>query len=281
MFVVALAACGTHGFSGDDHDASENPDATTPSDGAPSVDSPFGDVSAVDAPAPGSAEVFAHSPDTLFRLDPTTKALTTVGAFTGCSQVTDIALDKSSTMYATTLDGLYRVDRTTAHCTQIATGTFPNSLSFVPAGTLDPNVEELVGFVGDQYVRIDTTTGNLTTIGALGSGYTSSGDIVSVENGGTYLTVKGGPDSCDDCLVQVDPKTGAFLLEWGALGHADVFGIAFWGGDVYGFDAAGEVFEVHFNGLAIQTNTINVPNAPPGLEFFGAGSTTVAPLTTN
>jgi len=257
-------------------------DAIAPTDGAPVVDSPFSpDVGQPDSETPGTAEVFAHSTDTLFRLDPTTNALTTVGAFTGCSQVTDIALNKASVMFATTLDGLYQVDRKSAQCTQITTGTFPNSLSFVPAGTIDPNVETLVGYVGDQYVKIDTSSGAMTTIGSIGSGYTSSGDIVSVEGGGTYLTVKGGPDSCDDCLIQVDPTTGAFLLEWGALGHADVFGIAFWGGDVYGFDAAGEVFDVHFNGLAMQTNTITIPNAPAGLAFYGAGSTTIAPLTPN
>ena len=63
--------------------------------------------------------------------------------------------------------------------------------------------------------------GAITTVGAIGGGYTSSGDIVSVEGGGTYLTVKGGPNACNDCSIQVDPKTGSFLLEWGPLGHAD------------------------------------------------------------
>ena len=56
--------------------------------------------------------------------------------------------------------------------------TYPNSLSFVPKGTVDPNVEALVGYNGGTYVRIDTVTGAVTSIGNLGSGYSSSGDIV-------------------------------------------------------------------------------------------------------
>jgi len=259
------------------------PNGVDAGDAGTSGDAPvFPDVSQPDGSEPaGTPEVFAHSQDTLYRLDPVTKAVTEVGAFTGCSAVEDIALDSTSTMYATTLDGLYRIDRLNAQCTQIATGSYPNSLSFVPAGTLDPTSEVLVGYVGDQYVRIDTTTGAMQTVGSLGGGYTSSGDVVSVKGGGTYLTAKGGPNACDDCLLQVDPTTGAFLLEWGPLGYTAVFGVAFWGGSVYGFDAGGDVFKIDFAGLAMQITPIAVPNAPPGLAFYGAGSTTVAPLTPN
>ena len=41
----------------------------------------------------------------------------------------------------------------------------------VPKGTLDPSVEALVGYVGSQYIRIDTTTGAITNIGALTGGW--------------------------------------------------------------------------------------------------------------
>lgn len=274
---IVACACSSRTFAGDDGGGGD----ASVTDVSTKDGQPFGDVSTSDVATQTGDVVYAHSPDTLYALDPKTKAVTVIGPFTGCSEVIDIALDKSSTMFATTLDGLYRIERTNAECTQIETGSYPNSLSFVPAGTLDANVEALVGYVGDQYVRIDEASGAITTVGSIGGGYSSSGDIVSVAGGGTYLTVKGGPNSCNDCLIQVDPKTGAFLLEWGPLGHTNVFGIAFWGGSVYGFDDAGAVFQVDFNGLAIQTTTIAVPNAPPNLQFFGAGSTTIAPLTPN
>jgi hypothetical protein len=281
------ASAGAGGACGSSPGSAFRPDAGgSTTDGSTSVD---GDLNGVDAPSfgeasagddGGSAEVFAETPDTLYRLDPGTKAVTAVGPFQGCSQVVDIALDKDSNMYATTLDGLYTVDRKTAVCARVASGTYPNSLSFVPAGTVDPNVEAIVGYVGDTYVRIDTSTGAITQIQSIGQGYSSSGDIVSVKGGGTYLTVKGGPNNCNDCLIQVDPATGAFLMEWGPVNHTDVFGIAFWAGAVYGFDATGHVFEVDFTGLAMQITDIPVPNAPPGgLAWQGAGSTTIAPVT--
>ncbi len=221
------------------------------------------------------AEVFAHSSDTLYKLDPVTKAVSTVAPFSGCgsSGVIDIALDKNSDLIATTFDGIYSVDRMNAKCTLIKNGNYPNSLSFIPAGTLDPNVEALVGYVSDQYVRIDPTTGNITNIGApWGNGLASSGDIVSVIGGSTYLTVNG--QNCNDCIVEVDPKTGAMTKNWGSLGHSSVFGIAFWAGSVYGFDSSGQIFEVTFTNGTMQTKLIN---APPNVSFWGAGSTTSAP----
>jgi hypothetical protein len=224
--------------------------------------------------APQESEVFAQSAGTLYRLDPTTKVVTTVGGFNGCSNVIDIAVDKNGVMFATTSSGLYRVDKTTAACTHIRDGGYPNSLSFVPEGTVDPSDEALVGYNGGTYVRIDTATGAVTNIGALGGGYASSGDIVSVIGGGTYLTVIGG--SCDDCIVEVNPKTGALVKLIGPLGHASVYGLAFWAGSAYGFDDGGELFQIDLTSGA--TTTIAIPNAPPGLSFYGAGSTTSAPL---
>ena len=111
------------------------------------------------------AQVWGHSPDTLYEVDPDTKAVSVIGKFSGCTQVIDVALDSTSNMFVTTQDGLYSVDKTSAKCTHIADGSYPNSLSFVPAGTVDPSVEALVGYVGDSYVRIDTGTGKMTTIG--------------------------------------------------------------------------------------------------------------------
>lgn len=218
------------------------------------------------------AEVFGHSPTQLFRLDPDTKQLTTVGPFNGCSQVIDIALDADSNIVATTFDGLYSVDKTNASCSLIASGNFPNSLSFIPAGTLDPNVEALVGYRFDEYVRIDPATGAISTIGYLGgNGLGSSGDIVSVKGGNTYLTVNGA--GCGDCLVQINPSNGSIVQNWGPLGYGSVWGIAFWAGTVYGFNNGGALFEVTFENGVMSTMLV----AQQGAEFWGAGSTTSAP----
>ncbi len=231
-----------------------------------------------------NAEVFGHTADTLYKLDPITKVVTVVGPFQGCDTTTaaviDLALDKDGNMYVTTFGGFYKVDKTTAVCTHVADGdTYPNSLSFVPKGTVDPNVEALVGYELSTYVRIDLTSGAMTNIGSLGSqGYFSSGDVVSVIGGGTYLTVQGGPENCGDCIVEVDPTTGAFVKMIGPVGHSDVYGLAFWGGFAYGFDDSGHLFQIDLtNGTPTE---IPIPNAPPDLFWYGAGSITSAPLTT-
>ncbi|MCC6522796.1 MAG: hypothetical protein IT373_09060 [Polyangiaceae bacterium] len=224
------------------------------------------------------AEVFGHSASQLYMLDPVSKAVTTVGTFSGCSSVIDIALDKDGAIYATTFDGLYRIDKTNAACTFVSSGGYPNSLSFVPVGTVDPNVEALVGYQGDTYVRIDTSSGNVSTIGAIGGGYTSSGDIVSVIGGKTYLTAFG--TGCPtDCLLEVNPTTGAMVHNYGLLtGYDNVFGLAFWGGAAYGFTDAGQLFQIDFAGNGVTTSPIAIPGAPAGLSFWGAGSATSAPV---
>jgi hypothetical protein len=273
-----LCACGSSSngsnfASGDDGGSNDGGVSFSDSgDDAPNL----GDSGASDSGSTQQAIVYGHGPDVLYSVDPNTKSVTVVGTFSNCNgSVIDIALDKDSNMYGTTFGGVFRIDRKTAACTLIKTGTYPNSLSFVPKGTVDPNVEALVAYEGSTYIRIDTTSGAISNIGSIGGGFTSSGDIVSVIGGGTYLTVKG--NNCNDCIVEVNPTTGALVKNWGSVGHADVFGLAFWAGTAFGFDNGGELFTITFSGSSVTTQNVPIPNAPPNLQFYGAGSTTSAP----
>jgi hypothetical protein len=245
-------------------------------------DSSLNDTGPVDAaPPPPVDYVYCHSPSQLYKVDPVAKTIALVGGFTGFdgsdfgAQVIDMAIDANSNGFATTFGAAYKLDIKTAKLTLVKLGSYPNSLSFVPKGTLDPNVEALVGYNGSQYVRIDPTTGNVTNVGSgLSGGYASSGDIVSVTNGGTFLTVTG--PNCGDCLLQIDPKTGAMIQNYGSINHSAVYGLAFWAGSAYGFDNAGELFSISWVNNALVTT--NIPTTP-GLQFWGAGSTTSAPAT--
>ncbi len=223
------------------------------------------------------AEVWGHSGDTLFRVDPTSKTVTTIGKFKGCpGSVIDIALDKTGAMMGTTFTALVKIDKKTAQCATVSTGTYPNSLSYVPEGTALPDAEALVGYNGASYVLIDPATGKLTTKGSLPAGYQSSGDIVSVIGGKTYLTIKG--KDCADCIVEVNPKDGGFAA--GAtpkkLQYSSVFGLAFWAGAAYGFTDGGDLFE--YDVATGTQKALTIPNKPAGLSFYGAGSTTCAPV---
>jgi hypothetical protein len=285
--VLGLACLVVGCAAGSDREGFSEKAAATepPPDGGPSATGQFTqDPDAASAPPPDQEvrEVYGQSKTTLYKLDPVTNAVTVVGDFNGCAAINDIALDEKSTLYAASYDTLYTVDKKTAACTKVASGSYPNSLSFVPKGTLDPNAEALVGYggdKGDEYLRIDVKTGKSTTIGKLGNNLVSSGDITSVKGGATYLTVKGGSCSTTDCLVEVDPQTGAMVKNWGSIEHKNVFGLSFWGGKVYGFDDSGELFEVTFGTSHIVTTEIAIPNKPAKLSFWGAGSSTSAPLT--
>jgi len=236
-----------------------------------------GDVAPVDAPdmAPAAA-VYAHSANTLYKLDPDSKAVKVIGNFNGCSGVVDIALDARSNLYASA-SGIFLVDKNTAKCTRVGGGTFAgNSLSFVPAGTIDPAKEALVTYSGGQYMRVDIDKGTTTNLGSLPFGFASSGDIVSVKGGGTYVTVVG--NGCGDCLLEVDPKTGSMIKNWGSLGTGRVYGVAYWAGVVYAFNEAGQIWEVNFVSGKLVTKEIPIPMRPSGLQFWGAGSTTAAPV---
>jgi len=232
----------------------------------------------------GTPEVFGHSSTQLYKLNPETKAVGVVGTLQDCEEVVDLALDKDSNLFATTDIGLFSVNKLTGQCTLISAGAYPNSLSFVPAGTLDPDEEALVGFLDDQYVRIDVETGDILNIGApWNNTFVSSGDVVSVKNGPTYLTIKDADQSDNvcgtdapngDCLVEINPTSGAIIEEFGGIGYDRVFGTAFWAGSVYGFTSEGEIFEILIENGELQTVLLE---AEPGLSFWGAGSTTSAP----
>ena len=206
----------------------------------------------------------------------------------------DIALDKDGNMYgsvetegadcSSTGGEIVKIDKATAKTTVLgsSSSTFPNSLSFVPVGTIDPTNEVLVGYNGATYVRIDPTSGAVSTIGSLnpnatGQDWYSSGDIVSIIGGKTYLTATLDPNSsANDTILEVDPVKGTALKVIGQVGFGHVWGLGFWAGTAYGFDEGGDLFSIDLtNGASTRIPLTGIG----GVSFFGAGNTTAAPLT--
>jgi len=287
---TAAAGGGEGGSDGDGGSPSSQKSSGGPGSGGEDASVSVGSSST--GGLPQIAEAYGHTADTLYRLDLDTNQVAVVADFTGCDDdVIDIALDRNSVIYGTTQNranpgmpgaangGLWRIDKNTAACTLVSYGDYPNSLSFVPAGTLDPTEEVLVGYLGASYVKIDTIAGGVLTVrpDALGSGLESSGDIVSVIGGKTYLTVRGTNCEATDCVVEVDPATGEALGNLGSSGYDSVFGVAFWAGKLYGFTRDGDVFEF-FRDENGSVSTTPIP-VGAGLAFYGAGSTTAAPPT--
>jgi len=283
LFMLAACASSTDRAGFDDNKPADpaKPGETPPPNGE------FGKEKPPPSEQPNEVnEVFGHSKDTLYRLDPITKAVSVVGPFKSCTDIIDIALDEKSTLYGVSYEVLYTIDKNTATCTEIAKGDYPNSLSFVPKGTALENEEALVGYVGGDYFRIDVKTGARTKLGSIGGNLVSSGDIVAVKGdaknpGKAYLTVKGGNCNTKDCLIEVNPANGKLVKNWGSIEHEKVFGLSFWAGKIYGFSDDGSLFEVTFGTNQLATTAIAIPQKPAGLSFWGAGSTTSAPIVEN
>lgn len=274
-----LDTAGTLTFGGPSTSDSAMTNATDEPSESESGDEAKLDLGADDLPTelPEVAEVFGHSGSMLYRLDPNSLQLEEVGPFAPCAppSIIDIALDANSNMYGTAFGALWRIDRETAECTLVTEeGSFPTSLSFLPAEVFGEEV--LVGYDDADYLRIDPNTGAIEVLGTLGDGLESSGDVVSVV-GKTYLTVRGPGCDATDCIVEIDPSSGQVTKNYGSVGYDQVFGLGFWGGKAYGFAREGALFEIEFLDDSVVTTEVPIPNAPPDLEWFGAGSTTAAP----
>ena len=257
--------------------------------------------------------IYAHTKNTLYRFDPLANTLVEVGVFSCVPEngigglgttpendaVIDLALDRTGQMYATTYWRFIKVDATSGSCQVVRTDTqanmYPNSLSFVPLGTVDPTQEALVGYAFDNlddatiYTRINLTTGEMTDMENLnpdtplgGVEYGISGDFISlVRNGGkTFAAVKqvtGDAGAGNDLLAEVDPSTGTLKQIIGDTGQKGFYGMGFWAGKAYGFTQGGNIYEVDIpTGSSKLVLSAKDANDKP-IEWFGAGVTTDSP----
>lgn len=221
--------------------------------------------------------VYGHSASTLYTVNPSSYAVTTIGDFAWpagsfMEQMTDIALDKNGNMVGISFDAVYAIDKTTAKCTKLsnfAGGDF-NGLSFIAADQSGSGTEVLVGadIAGNVY-SINESSGMQTQLGSYGQGYSSSGDSVSVE-GATYATVRLG-GAAEDYLVKINGQTGAVTQTIGNTGVADIWGLGYWKQKLFGFtESSGLVV------IDVSTGQAT-PLAGGNVAWFGAGVTTSAP----
>ena len=267
-FLLWFAACGPT--------VSDLPDAAG---GNPDA-SQQGDARVTDArmPPPNSA-VYAHSSTELFRIDPVTLQQSSVGTFSfagTAENITDIAIDKTGAMVGISLNSVYSIDKDTAACTLLSTFGMGQggltSLSFVPIDINDADsAERLVAadFDGEVW-DIDPDTGQRTSLGNYGTGIGSSGDIVSIVGFGTFATVN-VMGMANDQLARLNPVTWQAGIV-GDTGYDKIFGVGFWGGDIYGFTGNMEFLTIDpFSGMATNTTTGSV-------QWWGAAVTTLAPI---
>jgi hypothetical protein len=193
----------------------------------------------------------------------------------GCPAGEETAVLSDGTVYVTSSNNgdLYRL--TSTGCTLVkGSSSFPYALGTAPAGTLGAS-EELVGYTGGDYVKVDKTTGIITTVktGALGS-LRPSGDVTAIGTRG-FLAAQSGTGSgafaCPgggDCIVEVSLATGepvAFVQQLVGFG---IYGIAHSKGKLLLY-ANGQVFPYD-----VTTKALGASMAlwPGGASFSGAGA---------
>lgn len=285
-------------FSTRDDDSGRRP----PKD--PEEEEPIDLVPEKDPPLPDGGTppgfVYAHTPRALYLYEPIGKKLSKVGDFScleNGDRMLDIAVDRDGVMYGTSYVGLLSINPTTGACSYVKKDSgarYPNSLSFVPMGTVDPTKETLVGYQFDPnafnqatiYVKIDIADGSITKVGELNDPnaavkYKSSGDIVALIRNGNkaYLTVKkidADAGIGNDYLAEIDPKTGRIKQVIGDTGKDDLWGFGFWAGTGYGFSATGEILEIDMT--TAKTKTLLTLIEDGGVvPWYGAGVKTFAP----
>lgn len=232
----------------------------------------------------GQSEVRLRVPRRLaLQGDIVTHAINLVVTLTGCCEtaiISDIAVDATGTIYVVN-GSLNTANPATGACTKIGTGTVNTTgLTFLPKGVLDPAGEVLVGYDGGTYELVNVTTGKTQALGYLSKNpavtLSSSGDLVYTRDKHLDVSMHGvGEDgkACGDCLVEADPLTGAIIKSFGDIKHADVYGLATWGFDVFGFTNGGAFFQMHRTGETLTITDLKIPNAPKAPIKFGGGAT--------
>jgi len=251
----------------------------TDQDGIPDSADPMPD----DPGFPGTVAadaVYAHTSDTLYKMNVKTYQLDKVGDFQwtedgGNHLVTDIGVDRYGVLYAVTFTDVYACHPVTAGCLRMggqSVDTSFNGMTLVPQGYLDPYEDTLVAISKDGgWFRLSLSGDQFFAhkLGEYGPPYSSAGDAYSIDGVGTFAAVhkEGAPE---DFLVRVNPSNGKIMAEVGPIGdYTGIFGLAGWAAKAFAFDKEGDVILVDTNtgGITVLHET--------GLPWWGAGVRTV------
>lgn len=227
------------------------------------------DFSGLDFP-PAFGTIYAHTGQTLYTVDPFTYDLTTVGDFGAAEDMTDLAITPDNKIYTISRTSLFSVNKTTAAATSLFSGIASSNvaLTFQTDGTL------LAADQAGKVRVIDPTNGDVTEVGAYGTGYDTAGDLVAVADGTMYGVSTKAPSLGSDTnvLIKVN-STNAKATSVGKIGYTGVFGVAYAGGRVLAFTNMGEIIRIDpatGNGTLVRTYS--------GMKWYGAGTSPLVPI---
>ncbi len=143
---------------------------------------------------------------------------------------------------------LITIDPGTANVTERRTligATSLGGLTVAPAGEIQ---SESIVFAGttDKLVRINTTTGAVSTVGMFGQGMQFFSDLAWVKGVGLFATLHLGP-CATVCVARINPSTGAATVVRSNLTGigANLFGLSGYRDRLWAFNSAGPVLAVN------------------------------------
>ncbi len=217
--------------------------------------------------------LYAHTDSELYTMDPSTHAVTDVGAFQDTSgtlsgAVTDLAVNANGDVYVNSESAVYKAAVPSSPgpvpltlVTTIAGGSGQRfyALGFAPAGVLGSGEGLVAGDNNGELWFIDTSKSNAAPqdLGGFGAPWELSGDVVFYTQNGaptglaTIRQCPGGTcDMSNDSLAAIDmnalaqaysSRTPGNLLKglYGSgTGFGDIYGLGAWNDKAYGFTRA-------------------------------------------
>lgn len=278
---VALSCCTTRTELIDAASLPDSGDDAAMPDTGPRVDS---------GPRIDDVLIYAHSRDTLFTFSAYTNTVTEVGPFrlpTGDAApfMLDLAVDSEGAVFTSSDDTLWVVDPTTAAVTAVGDLGLGSeqlfALSFLTPTESPDSTEMLIGATNEgAYYQVSRTDASTTMLGTYPDGWSSSGDIVSVDGLGTFATLR-HMDYPGDVLARIifarDGSSAVTVV--GAIRSPTedfrrLFGLGYWGRNMFGFSNSGQLIRVDRETGAAEV----VTTATGSTQFWGAGVTTQVPV---
>ncbi|MFW5966761.1 MAG: MopE-related protein [Persicimonas sp.] len=205
---------------------------------------------------------YAHSGQTLYKVDPFEKTAEDVEMETELPNLQDIDTHPDGTLFGVTFDGLYRFDEWGDDW--VKQGEFGIEVEDPNGLAIDSNGDAFVT-AQDKLYEVDLETGQATLVGNAGGDFYSSGDCVINKGDTLFMTSKHRED--EDVLVEMS-RSDAEGESVGGTGYKNIFGLTAAWGDLYGVTSAGELIKIdERDGEATEVHTFD------DITFYGAAST--------
>lgn len=206
---------------------------------------------------------FAHSNDTLYRVDPFAKTIVeeTTPMPGGVDTLQDIDTHPDGRLFGVSRTGLFRFDKPTNKWAKV--GDFGIEVGDPNGMAIDQGGAVLIT-AGTQTFEVDAETGVATLLGDMGDFY-SSGDCVVNKYDTLYMTSK--RDMEDDSLISINRETGEGT-QIGLIGFRKVYALTSAWGKLWGLNDQGQLITID-----LRTGAGTLEQTFDGVRFFGAAST--------